>query len=410
MKLFGLYQHDDIPSLEANHRRFCDENGIAYQKHRIANYWEKFRLIYHLLQEYPNETLLFIDSNSYFTTFAWQFDLDRDLLLQKKTGGILHNFIVLRSTVEVQQLFKEHILPASSVQMFYRNNWKFELPIPSVPELPNKWLLPYPFEQNGVHLNIDAFAHFDDASVMVRHIILDWLMNPPSFANLLCDYKPASYPINMSPFEIINPGHGNALVTLHTKEMERIGSISEQNVADYCERNDITYYIYRQIPENLSHLSGAWCKPYLLLDHIADHDTIGWIDSDILITTGYRMDFSGEVQVYNDPGDWYFNSGFMIFKNTEKNKSLLQGVIHRCDQLEQRHITHVNGGDQRYFNQEYRSHYPDLPPLSNLVTNCLPGYFFPHSEEHLLHFMGIGMPIRAALMDVYAQKIKASIP
>jgi hypothetical protein len=32
MKLYGLYEHDDIPNLEYNHRKFCDLNNIEYNK------------------------------------------------------------------------------------------------------------------------------------------------------------------------------------------------------------------------------------------------------------------------------------------------------------------------------------------------------------------------------------------
>jgi hypothetical protein len=39
----------------------------------------------------------------------------------------------------------------------------------------------------------------------------------------------------------------------------------------------------------------------------------------------------------------------------------------------------------------------------------MPGFHLPGSSNQLIHFMGIRMPIRTALMDVYAQKIKASL-
>jgi len=410
MKLFGLYhQQTKIGALEANHRKFCEINKAEYRSYRIANYYEKYRLIYHLLQEYPGETLLFIDSNSYFTTFEWKFNLDRDLFLQEKDGGVLDNFIIARSTPTVISLFSERIIP-SLIKQTFNNRHTFTLPCPPIPMIPKEELLPYPYKENGVHLNINALVHFEDLAVLVRHIHVGDIHYPESYAGMLCEYIPDSYPISNTPIEIINPGKRNALVTLHTKEIERMGSISEQNVADYCKRNDITYYIYRQIPEHLRHLSGTWCKPYLLLNHLPQHDYLGWIDSDILITPGYRMDFCREISVYNDPGESYFNAGFMIFKNTPLNKELLDGVIVRCEQLDRRDSTYVHGGDQPIFINEYKRVYPNLPPLSNLTTNCMPGFHLPGSPDQLIHFMGIRKPIRTALMDVYAQKIKASLP
>jgi hypothetical protein len=410
MKLFGLYEHDNISALEANHRKFCKANKAEYRSYRVDNYYEKFRLIYHIMQEHPGETLLFIDSNSYFTTFEWKFSLDRDLLLQEKDGGILDNFIAVRSTNETLKVFKKHILPATGYQMSVLCRREFKYPSDPVPPIPKEFLLPYPYKENGIFLNIDAFAHFQHSEVLVRRIYLGHLPYPESFANILCNYQPATYPVSDLRFEVINPGKRNALVTIYTKEIERLGSISEQNVAAFCRRNDITYYVYREIPEHLRHIIGAWCKPYLLLNHIDQHDSIGWIDSDILITANYRMDFCGAVRVYNDPGDWYFNSGFMIFQNNGRNKNLLNGVIRRYDQLESRDSTYLHGSDQKYFNAEYRALYPHLPPLSNLKTNTPPGFHQPGTTEHLIHFLGIRMPLRTALMDAYAQRINASLP
>ena len=137
--------------------------------------------------------------------------------------------------------------------------------------------------------------------------------------------------------------------------------------------------------------------------------SIGWIDNDILITANYRMDFCGAVRVYNDPGDWYFNDGFMIFQNNGRNKNLLHGVIRRCEQLGSQISNHIHAGEQRLFIDEYRAQYPHLPPLSNLTTNALPGFYLPGSTEHLIHFLGMRMPLRTALMDVHAQKINASL-
>ena len=66
MKLVGLYYHSPIPHLEKNHKSFADANGFAYQKYAIRNYYEKYRIIYSLLQDFPGELFIFIDSNSYF--------------------------------------------------------------------------------------------------------------------------------------------------------------------------------------------------------------------------------------------------------------------------------------------------------------------------------------------------------
>jgi len=404
MKLFGLYEHDHITALEANHRKFSNANGIAYSRYRVTNHYDKLRLIYHLLQENPDETLFFIDSHSYFSTFEFRFSFEHSLLLQRKDGEILHNFIVVRSTLATRSLFKQYILPASSYQYVIRARREFRYPFPPIPSIPENQLIPYPYEENCIHLNLNGFDHADRPS-LVRCVQLGHLQYQESFANMLCDYHPGSYPHSDTPFEVINPGCKNAFVTLYTKEIEIMGSISEQNIASYCRQNDITYYVYRRIPENLNHLSGAWCKPYLLLNHINNHNAIAWIDSDILIQGNYRVDFSKEALVFNDHCDWYFNAGFMIYRNIPRNHDLLNEVIRLCDQLDRRDSTHVNGSDQKYFIEAFRRFYPDLLPLSNLHSNTFPGLYPPGSGDLLIHFAGIEIRLRTALMDFYSQKI-----
>jgi hypothetical protein len=407
MKLFGLYEHDNISALQTNHRKFCETNNFEYRSYRVANYYDKYRLIYQIMQENRGEMLLFIDSNSYFTTFEWKFSMNRDLFLQEKEGGILDNFFAVKSTIEMISLFKDHFLRAAT-NLIFQNKMEFKLPCETVPMIAREHLLSYQYEEGGIYFNIDAFAKFDHSQVLVRKISLGWLYSPQSLANLLCDYQPATYLEKDIPFEVINPGKKNALVTLHTPEIRKLGSISEQNLTDFCKKNNITYYIYREIPESLRHLSGSWCKPYLVLNHFDKHEYIAWIDSDILVTANYQMTFRDEIRVYNDFGDFYFNSGFMIFRATEKNRSLLHGVINRCDALGKRESTYAHNSDQKFFNLEYRCQYPSIPPLGNLETNCLPGFHHPASKDQLIHFMGIRIPLRTALMDVYAQKIKAS--
>ena len=150
-------------------------------------------------------------------------------------------------------------------------------------------------------------------------------------------------------------------------------------------------------------MTGNWCKPYILLNHISDHDYISWIDSDIIITDGYKMNFEDEISVYIDPGSWDFNSGYMVFKSCEKNKILLNGVIERFNKLDKIDSIYVNGGDQTHFIEEVKKQYPDYLPKSSMYTNSYISISTP-SEKMMIHFMGIKPQLRHIIMEYYDKK------
>jgi len=153
-------------------------------------------------------------------------------------------------------------------------------------------------------------------------------------------------------------------------------------------------------------MHGNWSKPRLILRHLAQHEYVGWIDSDILVSRDYEMIFQDEVHVYNDPCAWEFNSGFMVFKNTPKNQELLQSVIERIHSIDRLDSVYVNGGDQTYFIEQVKVHYPDLLVSSNLLTNSHVLFQLIGSTKKMIHFMGLPIHIRRIMMDVYYQKFQ----
>jgi hypothetical protein len=400
MKLYGLYKHQNLDDLQYNHKKFCEYNNISYNKYYIRGYHDKYHLIYHLLEKNPGETILFVDSNSYFKHLKYEFEFTEDIAIQKSGESVFTNFIVVRSTAESISVFKALLLEASRSVVVERS-------MDFSPKIPEKYILGELFQQNGVYLNVNICQHanFNSASIMVCYVKPDnWGFF--SYANAICNYKPSIYKTTEAKFDVINPGMKNALVSLYTEEIKEVGVISEKSISEYCLKNDITYYIHRELHSDFGQMAGNWAKSRLLLQYIKQHEYIGWIDSDIIISKDYEMLFEDEVHVYNDPCAWEFNSGFMVFKNTPKNELLLQSVTERTANLDRKDSVYVNGGDQTHFIDQVKAHYPELLPKSNMLTNSHIDFQLIDTNKKMIHFMGLPIHIRRMMMDVYYQKFQ----
>jgi hypothetical protein len=400
MKLYGLYEHQNLDELHYNHQKFCEYNNISYNKFYIRGYHDKYHLIYHLLGKNPGETILFVDSNSYFKHLKYEFEFTEDIAIQKSGESVFTNFIVVRSTAESISIFKALLLEASRSVVVERS-------MDFSPKIPEKYILGELFQQNGAYLNVDICQHanFNSANIMVCYVKPDnW--GCFSYANAICNYKPSIYKTSDKNYEVINPGMKNALVSLYTPEIKDIGVISETSISDYCLKNDITFYIHRELHSDFGQMTGNWAKSKLLLQYIKQHEYLGWIDSDIIISKDYEMLFEDEVHVYNDPCAWEFNSGFMVFKNTQKNEVLLRAVTDRTANLNCKDSVYVNGGDQAHFIHEIKSHYPSLLAGSNMLTNSHIDFQLIDTNKKMIHFMGLPIHIRRIMMDVYWQKFQ----
>jgi hypothetical protein len=395
-----LYECKNINDLEYNHKKFCEYNNIKYDQYFIRGYHDKFHLIYYLLEKNPGETLLFVDSNSYFKHLKYEFEFTEDIAIQGSGGSPCTNFIVVKSTPESISVFKKILLEASRSVVVDRA-------MDFSPKILEKYILCEIFQQNGVYFNVNICQHanFNSASIMVCYVKPDnW--GCFSYANAICNYKPFIYQTTESKFDVINPGMKNALVSLYTEEIKEIGVISEKSISEYCLKNNITYYIHRELPSDFGQMAGNWGKPKLLLRYIKQHEYIGWIDGDIIVSKDYEILFQDEVHVYNDPCAWEFNSGFMIFKNTTKNEDLLRAVIKRIGNLDRIDSIYVNGSDQTHFIDQVKAHYPELLPKSNMLTNSHIGIQLIDTAKKMIHFMGLPTHIRRIMMDVYYQKFQ----
>ena len=409
MKLYGLYEHDDIPNLEYNHRKFCDLNNIEYNKVKIKNYHHKYHQIYYILESNLGETVFFIDSYSYFKTFQFDFDMmTSDMLIQASDSQIYDNFFIVKSNKDTLRIFKNILLLSSDSVSIKKSEFKLneESYIKYFGNDISKHIQKYPYNFKNKYLNIDVtlhnnFMNIDNILVCVFRTIEN--NKDVNLSEILCNHKSVEYKFRSSKFDIINPGKKNALITLYTDNIKKQGIVSELNIEKFCMLNDITYYVYRDIPDNLSNMTGNWCKPYILLNHINDHDYISWVDCDIIITDGYKMDFDDDITLYNDSLSWDFNSGYMVFRNNERNKSLLNGVIDRFNKLDRMDSIYVNGSDQTYFIEEIKYQYPEYLPKSSIFTNSNIVITTP-GEKMMIHFMGIATHLRHIVMEYYEKK------
>ena len=100
------------------------------------------------------------------------------------------------------------------------------------------------------------------------------------FFNTISDLLPTEAP-NSKKFSCYNPHKPIAIVSLYTSEISSYAIESEKNIRAYCEAQGYTFYIYRDSLDKESH--GNWSKPKALLNHIDDHESLIWMDSDTLI-------------------------------------------------------------------------------------------------------------------------------
>ncbi len=115
----------------------------------------------------------------------------------------------------------------------------------------------------------------------------------------------------------------------------------------------------------------------------------------------YELETSREFTAYQDIGNWKFNSGLLIFKNSEKASNYLNDVVNRCESITDRSKTHVNNSDQGQFIAEAVKHFPDFLPLTNQQVNLLPGYEFNGAKPLVVHFVGMPTHARAKIMNHY---------
>jgi len=407
--MYALYNVRDIPNLEYNHRKYCEANNIEYNKDYISDSLsEKYSYILKHLQKNINNTLIFIDNFTYFKKFNYIPKLTNDIHIQKKDAALIDSFFIVKSTEKTIKIFEQALHSINKIG-FFVNTWH-EIREKKI-NFPDEFCEKYPYlSDNGIYTNVCLSKHknaYDLANVLCVNFTHVFLENEGKyFADALCAFSGKTYEPFKENYECFNAGHQTAFVTLYTPNILNAGIVSEKNLKQFCLNNKITLHVYRDIPEELSkqNISGAWCKPWLLLKHFHNYENLAWIDSDILIAKNYKVDVSHEVAVYKDPTA-KFNSGYMMFKTTEKNKNLLNSVIKKIEKIDGvLEGVYTHGGDQPRFIDAIFEYYPEYSPLSAIMGNTHPVFpisISPHQDDVMLHFMGFDENLRIATMRAY---------
>lgn len=417
MKLVAIYNVPDLPNLEFNHRKYADRHGLQFERIVLGNdsLAERYSAYLEVLQKNIDETIIFVDNNTYFANFDFLPKPEGECIIQKHEDSYVTGLFIVKSNAATTLCF-ERALTSINTKGFLMGGWQ-EIKHNKV-VFPKGYSKEYPHRQDGMYLCASVYAHNNILAVAKQKAVLAVTFAHTKIKADECDYYAEAMcsrngilpSIPPEQFECFNPGGKHAFVTMYTPNIAEMGIISEENLKLYCAKNDITYYIYRGVPDDLAAagVADAWVKPWLILKHFEPHVTVSWIDSDILIGPDWKLDFGREVACFKDPL-FTFNSGFMMFATTDKNRALLNDVIASIQSINGKlEGVYNHGGDQPRFIDAVLKHYPGYAPLSARLGNTHPGFpssIPPAATDKMLHFMGYAKPVRTALMAGYSDVI-----
>lgn len=216
--------------------------------------------------------------------------------------------------------------------------------------------------------------------------------------------SPAAYPaLSEESQTSINPGARIGLVTLYGNDIHSYARVSEHNVRRYCERHGYAYHVYRGIPMELDQaVNGTWIKPYVLQQHMADHDWIIWVDADTLfLNQAKRLEplLEGrDLLLAKDIAGWPLNAGVLGFRNTPRNVEILARIWERLSVVPDKSGVYVSQGDQYYINEILIADglIGEAHVLDNISINTPPHLY--RNDTLLVHFINLGEPYRSAYM------------
>ena len=220
------------------------------------------------------------------------------------------------------------------------------------------------------------------------------LMSVMPFHNYCAELVSHSQPFPQLESYVFNPGKSMALCTLYTPEVVAYAVESEKSILSYCLQNDYTAYIYRA--GLYSGIHPTWHKARILLNHLALHQTMVWLDADTLIIHQQKKVFEyiaespKSFHICCDLTDWGptpYNAGVFIVKNSSWSMDLLND----CDQFTLNHKPAKlwdHGSDQKVLcdlilSKDPNREFHEVYEMSAFNTDPR----FMDEETFLLHFM-----------------------
>lgn len=162
------------------------------------------------------------------------------------------------------------------------------------------------------------------------------LMRVMPFFNYCAKLVSPSQPFPELESYVFNPGKPFALCSLYTPEVVAYAAESEKSILRYCLQHDYTAYIYRA--GLYSGIHPTWHKARILLNHLAGHQSMVWLDADTLILDQENKIFeciSNSPKSLHisrdltDSGPTPYNAGVLIVKNSPWSIELLND----CDKF-----------------------------------------------------------------------------
>lgn len=202
---------------------------------------------------------------------------------------------------------------------------------------------------------------------------------------------------------IHNPGSSVAIVTLYTPNIRQFGEIAERNFKRYCQRHGYTLYVHHEIDHGYcgEGVNGNWVKPWLLHQHLPQHDWVFWVDADILfLRQEQKLEpfLQGrDIVAMHDMGSWLINAGLFGLKRTQANFDLLDKAMQSIRAVEDKSSVYVGGGDQAVLIRLLMELGWDLEAGRDFVGMNTP-WFYEQLDSFAVHYFGMGTEYRSLMM------------
>jgi len=206
-----------------------------------------------------------------------------------------------------------------------------------------------------------------------------------------------------------NPGKKIGIVSLYTPEISEYAIDSEISIRDYAFKQGYTFHVYRDKLDEESHPN--WSKPHAILNHLDDHETIVWMDSDTIIFNPNQK-FENilsecvpikKIIACEDIGaNSMLNSGVIFFRNHKYTKNLIKRWK---DFHGNKSELYSSGGDQEVFCDILKRSDPHgsnrkIFPMSKFNTDPR----LVDNETFIMHFMAYGNTLKSVFMRYWGSK------
>lgn len=215
-----------------------------------------------------------------------------------------------------------------------------------------------------------------------------------------------SNPARSRELYICNPGKKIAIVSLHTEQISSYAIHSEKSISQYCEKQNYTFYSYREKIEK--NCSANWSKSQAILNHISDHDYIIWMDSDTLVFNPSKKfediltkcDKDHLIIATKDiGGNSMLNSGVLIFSNSDFSKKILKEW--RDFSGDKSHL-YASGGDQEILCSVLKKSDPEKNNLKIFeMSEFNTDPRFIKEDTFIVHFMAYPASLKTSFMGYF---------